>query len=643
MARERSASSFASAYSSSCHRSCAKSEEVEDARQLGVVLAVFEGGDGGVEPLARLGKPPTLDERERGDPPDEGRLGRRRTEAARLEGCRRVEVAHRAVEIREGYPHPAQHAEDSKALGAVLHSGRIHHRDRPFEERHGLREAEARLRALSRCEQVGQRAVELPGILVVEREHLGVLLVMPVPTSRELLDRLGDRAVKVDGPRVRERVEQRLPRQGMAKAIFAGALFDDPGLDAELQGVERRLRRETRGTLGDVESKAQPHECAGQEEAFRVASQSPHTVAYDVKELRRQRRLGRRFVTHRLHDLFGVEGIALGERVDGVDDARIGVAVQELRDEARRRLSIEPPQRHACGQALAADPAQHRVQGPTGVHVLFAEGPDEQEGQRLRRSGEVMEEMQARLVRLVEILHDQAHRPLGPERLDGTLHGLEEAQAVLLRRSTRRREEQEGIALGGGGASSSTMRPRIGERGVRYAGAFVEAHADENRAPSSYGQARALADEPRLSEARFTVHEENATATGEEPAHRRELLLPSVHRLERTAVGQTARRRRSLGSGARRIVRVPHDDVAALDRDTQVGCLTGGSDVEARPERGRAFGELPERVARSPRLREDAHEQLVRGLQRTVLREHRSQHADAGLGIVGLVVQPRQP
>ena len=45
----------------------------------------------------------------------------------------------------------------------------------------------------------------------------------------------------------------------------------------------------------------------------------------------------------------------------------------------------------------------------------------------------------------------------------------------------------------------------------------------------------------------------------------------------------------------------------------------------------------------SPRFGERAHEQLVRGLERRVLREHAPQDVDARLRVARLVVEVREP
>ena len=132
-------------------------------------------------------------------------------------------------------------------------------------------------------EQIRQRAIELTGALVVKCQHLGALFA---PSLAVVLERLGDRAVQVHAPRVRQRVEQCLARQRMTKAILAGVLFDDARFHAELERIERRLRIESCRTPRDLERKAQPDERRRRQQAFRITPQPANTVPHGIEEIR---------------------------------------------------------------------------------------------------------------------------------------------------------------------------------------------------------------------------------------------------------------------------------------------------------------------------------------------------------------------
>src|SRR5215813_4270615 len=83
-------------------------------------------------------------------------------------------------------------------------------------------------------------------------------------------------------------------------------------------------------------------------------------------------------------------------------------------------------------------------------------------------------------------------------------------------------------------------------------------------------------------------------------------------------------------------------ELAALDRAAQIERRARRRGVELLAQRRPALAELTKRVPRPPRLRERAHQKLMRRLERRILREDLPQRRDARLEISALVRRLRE-
>ena len=159
------------------------------------------------------------------------------------------------------------------------------------------------------------------------------------------------------------------------------------------------------------------------------------------------------FFGQMLVDLFDEEGVALGFRVDGSDEALGRLAPAERLDHFPDPIGREAREVDPLDEPLSHELSQRRGQGWRQIELEITVGADDDDGHAGHPGDQVAKKVQRRLVRPVEVLEDQQQRPFGAEALDEAAEAVEEIVPFSLRRHLERGREvriqaaQAGIEL----------------------------------------------------------------------------------------------------------------------------------------------------------------------------------------------------
>jgi hypothetical protein len=469
-------------------------------------------------------------------------------------------------------------------------------------------------------------------------EQLGVRVrALPLEERRH-------RPMQMHAPRPRQCSVERLANERVSKVIALVVLVDDARRQAGLESGEGRCDLEPRDLARRLEVEALSRDRRRDEQALGARAEARHALAHVGEQILADPVALSVVLAERARHLLCIERVAGAERVHARAELLRCAGAEDVRHDGARRVGVEPLEVQSLAEALALERAEQRVQRRADAQILLAHGPDEQERQLRTGARQVVKELQAGLVGVVQIFDEEVQGRAGGQRRDGLLDVVEQPQPVFLCRGARHRAEgEEGVVLRTGAHLAEPVGPGVDERRVRRGALEVVSDAAEHGRPTLGGEARAFEREPRLADPRLADQDQRAGAPRHEARQDVALAATTVRRTRRRAAREPPRQVR-IGVGARPARRRRRGrDLALLDAPLELEGFGAGLAVEPIAQRLGALGELSQRIGGTPGARERDHEAAVCLFLRGIDVEEPAQDADVPVGITSRLEMAREP
>ena len=325
------------------------------------------------------------------------------------------------------------------------------------------------------------------------------------------LEGLGHAAVQRPPPQPGHVGVERLARQGVPEGAGPGALLAHQARVQQLsEGVvagQPRHHLQVERVPRDGGDLGRPPRLLRE-----LGDADQHRVAHGLRQVGRAlARLG----GGRPGELLDEEGDALGAVVDRRRQVRRGALAEQPPDQLRRLRGRQGRQGQLVQPAAAAQVVPQAAQPVLARQAVRAVRGDGQHRQPLERLGQPRQQLQARVVRPLQVVQHQQHEPVAGQVRERVAHRLEErrrvgggGRAAQLGEDRRQLRAQPPAPVQGIGALAQARAERRhdGAEGGRRLAARAAPEDDDGRARGE------LLEQARLADPRLAGHEHERAA-----------------------------------------------------------------------------------------------------------------------------------